>query len=685
ESDVQSRLEAVARFQNVLHIENPNSGLVNALEIRFERQAAAGANSGQTLAPQQGGQLVVREREPYLMRFTNRGATTVYVTVLALSADWRIHKLYPVLENEFPPLAPGKSHALRFDEGSLMTELPYVANEATDFFKFFVTSQPTDFSVLTQAASRDPDLDHASPLQRLLWQAAVKPGSKSATSVYAQAADDWATVTAGLTVRREGAAGLPATTLAPGFSSALLKGTGVILRKAPDVSATLNPGEWRPGLGAGETALPPPNLLADLPGIEPYRFAPPPGAARRSAGAAQGAAYVDLAAQDGALSFDVPVEEGTQAIIAIATDGMAYYPVGQMGATPDAMEDMPGLVGVRAGTRGVGLPMQSLQIDWLPPSPTTRGVGRTLRLYLYKISGQEIPDIGLRHAQVNAAGEVEYTPIKDGDLEGVSKVALFVHGFTSDSRWMVQGPAQWLNSEGLDYRIITFDYETFNTSVSDNAKTLQQALVKAGFRPEDGRQLDLYVHSLGSLVSRTMIEKWGGAAFVDRLVMAGPPNAGTPLVKYGKQAITWLGSVLLNSAAPTVPALIGSWFLKQALQRAISTGDMEPDSPLLSEINGLTQPDHVPYLVLAGRNEERPVSPNATWKQIALKTLGDVVDLGLDVLFQGQNDLAVGVKSARGVRGGDYPALRVVEMTCNHFGYFGSPQGQEAILRWLAP
>ena len=108
---------------------------------------------------------------------------------------------------------------------------------------------------------------------------------------------------------------------------------------------------------------------------------------------------------------------------------------------------------------------------------------------------------------------------------------------------MVQGPAQWLNSEGLDYRIITFDYETFNTSVSDNAKTLQQALVKAGFRPEDGRQLDLYVHSLGSLVSRTMIEKWGGAAFVDRLVMAGPPNAGTPLVKYGKQAITWLGSV----------------------------------------------------------------------------------------------------------------------------------------------
>lgn len=693
EDEIRSRLEAAARFQNVLHIENPNSSLVNALEIRFERQAAAGANSGQALTPQQGGQLVVREREPYLIRFTNRGATTVYVTVLALSADWQIAKLYPELDNDFPPLAPGKSHVLPFDEGNLMTELPYVAyvaNEATDFFKFFVTSQPADFSVLTQAARRavaPANLDSQSALQQLLWQAGAMPSRTVPMPSRRQPADDWAAVTVGLTVRREGAAGLPATTLAPGFSSALLKGTGVILRKEPDFSATLNPGEWRPGRdagAAGETALPPPDLLVNVLGVEPYRFAPPPGAGRRSASAEQGAAYVDLAAQDGALSFDVPADEGTQAVIAIATDGVAYYPVGQWGAAPEPLDDMPDLVGVRAGARGLDLPRQSLKIDWLPSSPTTRGVGRTLRLYLYKISGQEIPDIGLRHAQINAAGQVEYTPIKDGDLEGVSKVALFVHGFTSDSRWMVQGPAQWLNSEGLDYRILTFDYETFNTPVADNAKALHQALVKAGFRPEDGRRLDLYVHSLGSLVSRTMIEKWGGAAFVDRLVMAGPPNAGTPLAKYGKQAITWLGSVLLNSAAPTVPALIGSWFLKQALQQAVSTADMEPESPLLTEINGLTQPDNVPYLVLAGRNEARPVSARATWKDIALKTLGDVVDVGLDVLFQGHNDLAVGVKSARGVRGGDYPALRLVEMTCNHFGYYGSTEGQEAILRWLS-
>ena len=689
ETEILSRLEAVARFQNTLRIENPTSILVGALQISVERQLAPGAASGEPLTPRQGGQWALKEHEPYLVRFTNRGATPIYVTLLVMSADWQIARLYPELDNDFPPLAPGQSHLLPFDDGNLMTELPYVANEATDFFKFFVTSQPTDFSVLTQAARRavaPANLDSQSALQRLLWQAGALPSRTVPMPSRRQPADDWTTVTFGLTVQRDAAAGLPATTLPTGSSRVSLKGTAAVVDKPSEFSATLNPGAWllsRRGASAVETTQPPPQAFATTPGIEPYTFSEAPGMPRRGINVEAGAAYIDMLPQAGAVSpeapliLTMPVDEDTQGMMAVATDGMAYYPVG--GKMEPATGDQP-------PTRAAGQPMmQSMRIDWMPSGPSTRGIGRTIRLYLYKISGQPIPDTGLRHAQVNAAGQVEYTPIEEGDLEGVAKVALFVHGFTSDTRWMVQGPAQWLNSEGLGYRFITFDYETFNTSVSDNAKTLQQALVKAGFRPEDGRQLDVYVHSLGSLVSRTMIEKWGGAAFVDRLVMAGPPNAGTPLAKYGKQAITWLGSVLLNSAAPTVPALIGSWFLRQALQQAVSTVDMEPDSPLLSEINGLTQPDNVPYLVLAGRNEERPLPPNATWKDIALKTLGNVVDLGLDVLFKGQNDLAVGVKSAGSVRDGDYPPLKVVEMTCNHFGYYGSPQGQEAILRWLTP
>ncbi|WP_343426565.1 hypothetical protein [Candidatus Amarolinea dominans] len=40
-----------------------------------------------------------------------------------------------------------------------------------------------------------------------------------------------------------------------------------------------------------------------------------------------------------------------------------------------------------------------------------------------------------------------------------------------------------------------------------------------------GASLDLYAHSFRSLVSLLAIEKWGGVACGDRLVMAGPPNA----------------------------------------------------------------------------------------------------------------------------------------------------------------
>ena len=148
ETEIQSRLEAVARFQNTLHIENPTSGLANALEVSFERQLVRGANSGAPLTPRQGGQLVVKEHEPFLIRFTNRGVASIYVTLLGFSADWEIARLYPEANIDFPPLAPGQSHVLSFDEGTLMTPLPYIANAATDFYKFFVTSQPTDFSVL---------------------------------------------------------------------------------------------------------------------------------------------------------------------------------------------------------------------------------------------------------------------------------------------------------------------------------------------------------------------------------------------------------------------------------------------------------------------------------------------------------------------------------------------------------
>ncbi len=689
--EIRRRLEATARFQNALQIENPTSGLADALQIEVERLATPQANTGEPLMPRQGGDLVLDEGEPFLLRFTNKGASPIHVTLLAFSADWQISKLYPGRDNEFPPLLPGRSHTLNFPQGATVTPLPYAANASTDVFKFFVTTQPVDFSVLTQAAQRGAapaGLDAQAPLARLLWQAGAQAARAAPQTSSRGSPDDWATGTLRLTVQRDVPAGLPATSLAPGFDRTSLNGTDVIVRKSPTLGATVNPGHW--SLEHPEDTLQPPNALAAVRGITPYQLPMPLGAGRRSAGAEADVSYLDISSQtgdispDSLLSLELPTDEDAQGFVAVATDGEAYYPVGYVGASLPAGSTIEGVAGAPLGTRTITQPMQTLQMDWLPPGPTTRGLGRTVRLYLYKISGQQIPDIGLRHARLTPGGEVEYTPVRDGDLEGVTQAALFVHGFTSDTRWMVHGPAQWLLSEGVDYRVLTFDYETFNTSVADNAQALYQALVKAGFRTEDGRELHVYAHSLGSLVSRTMIEKWGGAAFVDRLTMAGPPNAGTPLAKYGKQAITWLGSVLLNSAAPTVPALIGSWFLKQALQQAVSTNDMEPDSPLLSEINGQPHPEHVRYLVLAGRNEQRPVSPQATWQSIAQKTLGSVVDFGLDILFQGQHDLAVGVKSARGVRQVDPAQQQVVEMACNHFGYYGSPDGQEAILRWLS-
>ena len=57
-------------------------------------------------------------------------------------------------------------------------------------------------------------------------------------------------------------------------------------------------------------------------------------------------------------------------------------------------------------------------------------------------------------------------------------------------------------------------------------------------------------------------------------------------------------------------------------------------------------------------------------------------DAGLDEFFGEQNDIAIGLSSMRGLRGGAYPLLTTEILPCNHFHYYVIPEGQQAIKRW---
>ena len=79
--------------------------------------------------------------------------------------------------------------------------------------------------------------------------------------------------------------------------------------------------------------------------------------------------------------------------------------------------------------------------------------------------------------------------------------------------------------------VLTFDYENLSSDIVEIATNLKTQLNNVGIVPEDGKHFDIIVHSLGGLVSRTMLETLGGHTFVDNLIMFGTPNGGS---RFGK-------------------------------------------------------------------------------------------------------------------------------------------------------
>src|SRR5262249_43700180 len=143
------------------------------------------------------------------------------------------------------------------------------------------------------------------------------------------------------------------------------------------------------------------------------------------------------------------------------------------------------------------------------------------------------------------------------------RVAVFIHGFTSDTRWMIQGLAQFLRKEVLPYdHLLTWDYESFGTSVQEIGTQFALALrQQCGFDVNDGITVHLYAHSMGCLISRYMIELAGGSRFVDRLVMAGSPNQGTTLATLSR-GFVYLATAFLNHFSAIPPVGVIEWALK---------------------------------------------------------------------------------------------------------------------------
>jgi hypothetical protein len=462
-------------------------------------------------------------------------------------------------------------------------------------------------------------------------------------------------------------------------------GDGVTLVKPSGVQGQVAVATW----GQATRGVDGDPLLKPPPGLEgaPHLFQPLGRAGTRGVGPSGPSGLVislDLDEEsrrritpDNPLRLELPpapgdaagaVAAGVADLLPVIFDGEDYLLAGYAGDRPNTVDvvTVPPpviLAAVPAGPQGL---------------PSTRGIGRTLKLFIYRKIGRHTTLTGLRSA---APGDVDptYAGVQRDQFRAGQRVALFVHGLNSDTGWMIQGIAQHLLSAGIAYdHLLTWDYESFGTGLGDTGEALAEALrQQCGFGPNDGITLDVFAHSMGCLVSRCMVELSGGDAFVDRVVLAGPPNRGSTLATAGR-GLVFLTTVLLNrySIVPPVGAI--NWLAKNLYQQGVGIADLAVDSPLAKRLNALDKPDNVPYLVLAGENVQDEAQRSRV-DRLAKK----VLDRGLDALFGEQNDVAIGLSSLEQVRGGSYPRLTVRDLPCDHFSYFSIQEGLQAVDQWL--
>jgi hypothetical protein len=702
-------LAHLARYRNGLSLRNnaPHSELAGGVTLAVKRlvfDPATQQPKTEEFPQAAEGGAVIETGERVVFEITNRTDKPLYAALFDFGPSWEVAQLYPRVKGAHEALQPGATFRLGFSakrSEQLVAHLDNGLAEAKDTFKVIATVADADFEVLQQGALRTPFQTRTvqgrggapSALDQLLAQAVNGGNARAFGPPPASVADEWTTVELVVTTVRKLS---EATRALPGGKQTALPTYAIAFTPPAGFEGQVRivtPAQSTRAAGDATDLQPPPGLVG-----APDWFQPLAIGSTRSA--LTPGALIEIDADDGAreavtpatpldIHLDWEQDAETAGVLAVAYDGSFYYPVGRTG-------DDTGTV----------------HVEWLPPSDpdtaqpvrSTRSVGRTVKLYLFKLLNRPDPTLGLHrvhfvptveiegqplqpgeHARPVSAGELRYAPVTAADFAANSRVALVVHGFTDITTSMADWVINHLPGLGVDYdQVLAFDYESFNTAISENGRQLADALRTAGFGPQDGRTLDVIAHSMGTLVTRTLVELWGGDQFVDRCFLAGPPNRGTRLADV-KKLIPWLSTLALNGSwASLPPAIVAGWVLDRVNNDAIGPDDLRPTSQVLSDLNASNKPVTVPYFIVAGRNDKPPTLNASAWDRLKHKVLQGV-DAALDQLFGGQNDMVIDVASMLGVRNGQFPAhlLKTREVPCTHFGYFATPESQAQLAAWM--
>ncbi|MFC0524518.1 hypothetical protein ACFFGV_13160 [Pontibacillus salicampi] len=183
-------------------------------------------------------------------------------------------------------------------------------------------------------------------------------------------------------------------------------------------------------------------------------------------------------------------------------------------------------------------------------------------------------------------------------IQPSEKIALIVHGFFSASEQNFEALKQELWNRNIYDRIIGYSYATNIQGIEAHGDQLYTILQDTGIGHEDN-EVDVYAHSLGGLLLRSLLTNAHNLEKhpIQRLILAGVPNLGTPLAVYGNSILSehgWNVTELLfhlirdliqkgKDALPAYELFISQVALLESKSPVLA--DMSPNSPFLNRLN----------------------------------------------------------------------------------------------------
>ena len=524
-------------------------------------------------------------------------------------------------------------------------------------------------------------------LNRLMSRVQTRAFSSQAETE--QVYDDWMTNQVHITTVRP----LESVTVPQGNESRSL-GVGVTVQPHPSFQAQARLTTVKQATRDLASHTIPPILAEDHNLVQPFQFT-------TSRGSNSGLNVLELTEvqnpetvskeQPLKLIVDTPLAENEQ-LLPIAYDGEFYLPLGwgkniADGKTEINLTRLPDSIGAYRDT----------------PSNNTRSLGSSLRILFQKIVTQKLkrefkyPLLAV--ADVSPDEAVEY--IQDIDrvkarVAEANNIILYIHGIIGDTEKMLPSvrrtevtienkPKQLADLYDL---VLTFDYENLHTPIEENARLLKQRLEQVGLGANHGKNLHIVAHSMGGLVSRWFIEREGGNAIAQHLIMLGTPNAGSPWSTIEDWAVTMLGIGLngLSTVSWSVPVLGALMNVVGTTAGAVEAIDvsldqMQPSSQFLSNLASSPDPG-IPYSIVAGNTSIIPAALKSDDNKPSLikRLTQKLSNSAISLAFFGQpNDIAVKVDSIKSVnRDRIYPP-QIQEVACDHLVYFYHPEGLQGL------